>query len=76
KSAICISIFLQSTNKRCNYLQSILHIFFHSTSVPEKVIETLAHAGLSISLTSIHHAVTSLSKEAAKNIRQAVQHTW
>ena len=59
-------------NERCNYLQSILGIFYHSTSVPEKVIKTLAHTGLSISLTSIHQAVTLLSKEAAKNIRHAV----
>ena len=73
KCVVVISILLQSTNEKCNYLQSILGIFFHSTSVPEKVIETLAHAGLSISLTSIHNAVTSLLKEAAVKIRDTVQ---
>ena len=61
------SIFLQSTNERCNYLRSVLGIFFHTTSVPEKVIKTLAHAGLSISLTSVHHAVTlKLQKTSEK----------
>lgn len=73
KCVVVISILLQSTNEKCNYLQSVLGIFFHSTSVPEKVIETLAHAGLSISLTSIHNAVTSLSKEAAVKIRDTVR---
>lgn len=53
KSIVIISILMQSTNKSCNYLQSILGIFFHSTNTPEKVIETLAHAGLSISLLSM-----------------------
>jgi hypothetical protein len=54
-------------------LQSILGIFYHSTSVPEKVIEMLAHAGLSISLTSIHSAVKSLSLEASRKIKAAVR---
>ena len=67
-----ISIFAQSTNEQCNYLQSVLGIFFHSTSVPEKVIEMLAHAGLSISLTLIHTAVKSLSQDAVHKIKAAV----
>lgn len=37
--------------------------FMKSTCVPEKVAEVLAHAGLSISLSSIHNAITSISKE-------------
>jgi hypothetical protein len=60
KTIVTISILLQSINEQCNYLQSVLGIFFHLTSVPEKVIEMLAHAGLSISLSSIHNAVKSL----------------
>jgi hypothetical protein len=54
-------------------LQSILGIFYHSTAVPEKVIETLAHAGFSISLTSIHRAVKSLSRDASHKIQMAVR---
>lgn len=73
KTVVLISILLQSANEKCNYLQSILGIFFHSTSVPEKVIETLAHAGLSVSLTSIHNAVSSLSKEASIKIKRTVR---
>ncbi|EGO05097.1 hypothetical protein SERLA73DRAFT_68739 [Serpula lacrymans var. lacrymans S7.3] len=71
---ICIIIFLQSLNKRCNYLQlqAILGIFYHSTSVPEKVIETLAHAGLSVSLSSIYQAIVSLSKDTSSQMKKAL----
>ncbi|KAG2126359.1 uncharacterized protein EDB93DRAFT_1097120, partial [Suillus bovinus] len=70
---VCISIFLQNSNERCNYLQGILGFFYHSTSVPEKVIETLAHAGLSISISSIHSAVQSVSNQTSARIRHAVR---
>ena len=72
KAVVSISIFVQSTNEQCNYLQGVLGIFYHSTSVPKKVIKTLAHAGLSISLTSIHTAVKLLSQDAARQIKAAV----
>ncbi|KAG1761715.1 hypothetical protein EDD22DRAFT_748437, partial [Suillus occidentalis] len=73
KAVVCISIMLQNSNERCNYLQGILGFFYHSTSVPEKVIETLAHAGLSISISSIHNAVQSVSHQASARIRRAVR---
>ncbi|PPQ97757.1 hypothetical protein CVT26_001805 [Gymnopilus dilepis] len=73
KSVVCISIFLQSTNEKCNYLQSVLGFFYHSTSVPEKVIETLAHAGLSVGLSSIHKGIKALSREAEKKIKASVR---
>jgi hypothetical protein len=69
---VSISIFAQSTNEWCNYLQSILSIFYHSTAVPEKVIEILAHASFSISLTSIHRAIKSLLQDASHKIQMAV----
>ncbi|KAG2125101.1 hypothetical protein DEU56DRAFT_744063, partial [Suillus clintonianus] len=59
------SIILQSSNERCNYLQGLLGVFFHSTSVPQKVIDVLAHAGLSISVTSIHNAIHSIPRLTA-----------
>ncbi|KAG1854537.1 hypothetical protein F4604DRAFT_1883343 [Suillus subluteus] len=73
KAVVCISIFLQNSNERCNYLQGMLGFFYHSTSVPEKVIETLAHAGLSISISSIHSAVQSVSNQMSARIRRAVR---
>ena len=47
-------------------------VFSRCTSVPEKVIKTLAHAGLLISLTSIHSAVKSLLRDASHKIKTAV----
>ncbi|KAG1906353.1 uncharacterized protein F5891DRAFT_1125666 [Suillus fuscotomentosus] len=73
KAVVCISIMLQNSNERCNYLQGILGFFYHSTLVPEKVIETLAHAGLSISISSIHNAVQSVSHQASARIRRAIR---
>lgn len=70
---VCISIFLQSSNEWCNHLQGTLSFFFHSTSVPEKVIKTLAHAGLSISIKSIDNAVKSVSKEISNQIKKSAQ---
>ncbi|KAF9525695.1 hypothetical protein CPB83DRAFT_796037, partial [Crepidotus variabilis] len=72
-STIVFAIFLQSTNENCNYLQSILGLFYHSTSVPEKVIDMLAHAGLSVSLTSIQRGIKRLSRQADQKIRASVQ---
>ncbi|TFK60262.1 hypothetical protein BDN72DRAFT_940552, partial [Pluteus cervinus] len=73
KTVSCISIMLQSSNERCNYLQSVMGIFFHSTNVPEKAIEAVAHAGLSISPSSINSAVRSLSKDAERRVRDLGQ---
>jgi len=47
----------------------MLGLFCHSTNTPELVIETLAHAGLSISMTSIHNMVNSLLIKSADHIR-------
>ncbi|KAF8834046.1 hypothetical protein BDN67DRAFT_915729 [Paxillus ammoniavirescens] len=69
---IVISIFLQSSNEKCNSLQSWMGFFMKSMCIPEKAIEVLAHAGLSISLSSIHNAVTSMSKEISSTIRKEV----
>jgi hypothetical protein len=45
----------------------------HSANAPEKVVETLSHAGLSISLSSIHRAIHSLSEEAEEKVRASLQ---
>ena len=54
---------MQSTNQKCNTLESVFGIFLHSTNTPEKVIQALAHMGISISVNAIHNAIHSLSKE-------------
>ena len=64
---------MHSTNQRCNALQSVVGVFLHSCNAPETVRELLAHMGLSVSANTIHNAITNLSKEAGKGIRQLGQ---
>ncbi|KAI0071748.1 hypothetical protein K474DRAFT_1606364, partial [Panus rudis PR-1116 ss-1] len=68
--AIVISILLQSTNQHCNPFAAIMGLFLHSTAAPELVVEVLAHAGLSTSLTTIHKMVNSLSSNANVKLRE------
>jgi hypothetical protein len=60
-------------NTNCNHLQSILGIFVHSANVPQRVIEVLAHVGLSISIKSIQRAVKSMSTDSANRIRGSLR---
>ena len=68
-----ISILMQSSNQKCNALESVFGIFLHSTNTPEKVINALAHMGISISVNSIHGAVHSLSNETTETLRSMGQ---
>ncbi|KAF7971243.1 hypothetical protein HWV62_21560 [Athelia sp. TMB] len=54
---------------KCNALESVIGVFLHSTNTPQKVIDTLAHMGVSISVDAIHNAVHSLSAETYATIR-------
>jgi hypothetical protein len=65
-----ISIMMQSRNSKANALESVFGIFLHSTNTPEKVIQALAHMGISISPTAIHNAIYSLSAETADTLRE------
>ncbi|KAF8336105.1 hypothetical protein F5887DRAFT_1078965 [Amanita rubescens] len=69
KKTVIISIFMQSTSQKANPFQSVFGIFLHACRAPEKVIETLAHMGISISMTAIYDAIKSLSI----NARRALQ---
>ncbi|KAI9432877.1 hypothetical protein BJY52DRAFT_1207806 [Lactarius psammicola] len=73
KSVVCISIILQSANKNCNHLQGIIGMFVHSANVPQRVIEVLTHAGLSISIKSIQRAVKSMSTDSAQKIWESLR---
>ncbi|KAI0065039.1 hypothetical protein BV25DRAFT_1799070, partial [Artomyces pyxidatus] len=64
---------MKSTNQRCNALASVIGLFAHSSNTPERVIETLSHAGLCIGSNAINEAVDSLSKEAATKLRELGQ---
>ncbi|KAJ7800011.1 hypothetical protein B0H13DRAFT_2244977 [Mycena leptocephala] len=73
KTAVIISIMMQSRNSKCNVLESVFGIFLHSTNTPEKVIQALAHMGISISQTAIHRAIHSLSAETTDTLREMGQ---
>lgn len=60
---------MQSTNQKANALQSILGIFLQSVHAPQKVIDTLARLGVSISSDSINLAIRSLSAESQTSLR-------
>ncbi|KAI5997476.1 hypothetical protein EDD15DRAFT_2410723 [Pisolithus albus] len=69
KKIVIVSIIVQHANQRANYLQAILGIFLQSAHAPQKVVETLARMGLSISISSIDAAIVSLSKESQCTIK-------
>lgn len=53
----------------CNQLQTLVGLFAHSTHTPEKVIDLLAHAGLSIAPSSINNMVKSMSQHALEHLK-------
>jgi hypothetical protein len=63
-----ISIVMQSSNQKRNALERVFGIFLHSTNIPEKVINALAHMGISVSVCSIHGVVCSLSDETTDTL--------
>jgi len=64
-----ISIMMQGTNQKCNTLKSVFGIFLHSCNTPQKVIDALAHMGISISVdTSFHHTDLPEAWSVAKDL--------
>ena len=68
-----MSMMMQSRNAKCNALESVFGIFLHSTNTPEKVIQALAHMGISISSSAINSAIHSLSSETYETLRDMGQ---
>lgn len=64
---------MNSTNQKANALPSILGFFLQSMHVPQKVIETLARIGISVSNESIAASTRSLSIESQSNLRNLGQ---
>ena len=64
---------MQSTNQRCNALQTSTGLFLHACSASEEVTEFLAHTWMSISSSAVDDAVTNLSKESARMLRKTEQ---
>ncbi len=68
-----MSMMLQSTNQRCNALQSTIGIYLHACRASEAVIELLSRIGISISRASIDNTVKNLWKGAHVNIRRVAR---
>ncbi|EPQ50052.1 hypothetical protein GLOTRDRAFT_51116 [Gloeophyllum trabeum ATCC 11539] len=58
-----------SSSQKCNMLGSVMGVFLHACNTPSKVIQALAHMGISISVNTVEKAVTSLSKETRSKLR-------
>src|ERR1700683_3641531 len=68
-----ISILMQGTNQKCNALESMFGIFLHSCNTPQKVIDALAHMGITVSCHTVHDAIHSLSLKTYKSLRKMGQ---
>jgi hypothetical protein len=73
RRVIIISVFLLSSNIRANALPALIAVYLHSTNTPDRVIEVLAHMGLSISLQTTRRAIQSLSDAAIERIKKVGQ---
>ncbi|KAI1791086.1 hypothetical protein LXA43DRAFT_889951, partial [Ganoderma leucocontextum] len=70
KAVVVNCIFMHALDQHCNALQSTVGIFLHSCNAPEKLVKVLSRMGLSISLTSIHRSIESLSKQSHVDIQK------
>ncbi|TDL14196.1 hypothetical protein BD410DRAFT_734472, partial [Rickenella mellea] len=73
RAVTVLNIFAKSTNQKCGGLAVIVGFFAHTCNTPAKVIETLAHAGISISTSAINDAVSSLSVKARLKLEELAQ---
>ena len=69
KKTVVMSILMHSTNRKSNSLQSIVGMFLQSTHTPQKVMETLARMGISVSVDAINAGIQSLSVEALQSVK-------
>ncbi|KAI6142402.1 hypothetical protein BKA82DRAFT_4331458 [Pisolithus tinctorius] len=60
KKTIVSSVLMHGTNQKSNTLQSLLGLFLQSAHTPYKVIDTLAHLGISESQNSLQQLGRSL----------------
>lgn len=70
KTVVIVSIMMQSTNQKCNALQSLIGIFLHSEDTSERVIKAFTHFGISIGPSSIHRGINSLSARTEDGIQE------
>ncbi|KAI5992438.1 hypothetical protein EDD15DRAFT_2168021, partial [Pisolithus albus] len=73
KKTIITSILMHGSNQKANALQSLLGLFLQSVHTPYKVIDTLAHLGISVSADTISMTTQALSVESQNSLRRLGQ---
>ncbi|KAF7983979.1 hypothetical protein HWV62_17440 [Athelia sp. TMB] len=70
KKIMCLSVMVQSTNRRCNAMQSVIGMFLQSAGTPETIVELLSRLGVSITMSSINNTVHSLTSESTIELKR------
>jgi hypothetical protein len=69
----CIAaILMYMSSQKVNAFQTIMGIFLHCTGCPKRVLEVLSGLGLSVSYSQVQKGLRSLTKDALKQIKDAV----
>ncbi|KAF8660769.1 hypothetical protein AX16_001545, partial [Volvariella volvacea WC 439] len=68
KKVMVLSLLMQFLNQKANFLQGLLGVFLHSSNASERIITTLAHIRVTVSLSSIHNITNSLSLKTEKSL--------
>ncbi|KAI0684930.1 hypothetical protein BC835DRAFT_1421798 [Cytidiella melzeri] len=70
KKVIVSSIIMQGRNQKSNWLQSMCGIFLHAIHTPQKLVDSLAHMGISIAQPTIYRSLDSLGKHILVDARR------
>ncbi|KAI0698468.1 hypothetical protein BC835DRAFT_1304794 [Cytidiella melzeri] len=73
KKVLLSSILMQGRNQKANWLQSMCGIFLHAMHAPQKLVDSLAHMGISISQSTIHNSLHSLGINIISDAKQVGQ---
>lgn len=64
---------MQARNQKANWLQSICGIFLHAVHAPQKLVDSLAHMGVSTAQSTIHNSLSSLGKHILDDGQEVAQ---
>ncbi|KAI0695888.1 hypothetical protein BC835DRAFT_1414574 [Cytidiella melzeri] len=73
KKVLISSILMQGRSQKANWLQSMCGIFLHAIHAPQKLVDSLAHMGISISQTAIHRSLHSLGIHITSDAKEVGQ---
>ncbi|KAI0685127.1 hypothetical protein BC835DRAFT_1236158, partial [Cytidiella melzeri] len=73
KTVTVTSTLAHNRVKKCHVPQATMGILLRSCRAPEKLVKVLTWMGVSVSLTSIHRAIHSLSRESCLDMQHLGQ---